>query len=511
MGAAKRAQMVVVPVVPVAAAMKMEWGGFDMKPRQLAPRLQNMLNKALELMRSRQTYLRMAYLLLAFPLGTLYFVVIATGLSVGFGLAIVIVGFPILVLTLLCWLLFARIERGLAIHLLGAKLRPMSIPDPNSRTLRQRLLKTVTDPVTWKSLAYLILEFPFGVFTFTIGISLISFSISLVLYPAIYVVLTSLYQQYPGDFQGTLFPGVSIDGHLRTSVLVGFLAVSAFGLIFATASAAVMNGVGWLWARFAEVMLGVDESRLLLAEAAAETQTHRARAERSDQSRRELIVNASHELRTPVASISAHVESLLKPGRAIDEETRKYLSVVATETERLGSLVDDVLVLARADADELHLDIRPVEIPELLDRVCDALAPLARRERNLSLVHSSAPGLRRAVADRDRLGQVLGNLIRNAVNHTPEGGIISVEASDTADRIIVSVSDTGIGMDPGELALIFDRFYRTDQSRARGTGGSGLGLAIVRDLLVAMGATIDVDSTPGRGSTFRIFLRPEGV
>jgi signal transduction histidine kinase len=470
-----------------------------------------MLNKALELMSAKQTYLRMAYLLLAFPLGTMYFIVISTGLSTGFSLAIVIVGFPVLVLTLLVWLLFARIERGLAVHLLGARLRPMSIADPNVRTLRERLMKTVTDPVTWKSLAYLLLEFPFGVFTFTIGLILITTSLSLVLYPLIYAVLTWLYQQYPGNFQGTLFPGVSIDGNLRISVLVGFLAISVFGLFFSVASAALMNGVGWLWARFAEVMLGVDESRLLLAAAAAETQTQRARAERSDQSRRELIVNASHELRTPVASISAHVESLLKPGRAIDDETRKYLTVVATETERLGSLVDDVLVLARADADELHLDIRPVAIPELVDYVCDALAPLARRERNLNLVHSSAPGLRRAMADRDRLGQVLGNLIRNAVNHTPEGGIISVEASEVADRVIVAVSDTGIGMEPGELALIFDRFYRSDQSRARGTGGSGLGLSIVRDLLAAMGATIDVDSTPGRGSTFRILLRPEAV
>ena len=464
-----------------------------------------------KLLRSKQTYLRMAYLLLAFPLGTLYFVVLATGLSAGLGLAIVIVGFPILVLTLLIWLLFARIERGLATHLLGAKLRPMSIADPKVRTVRERLLKTVTDPVTWKSLAYLLLEFPFGVFTFTIGLILITVSISLVLYPAVYAVSTWLYQQYPGNFQGTLFPGVTIDGHLRTSVFLGFFAVSLFGLFFATASAAVMNGLGWLWARFAEVMLGVDESRLLLAAAAVETETQRTRAERSDQSRRELIVNASHELRTPVASISAHVESLLKPGREIDEETRKYLTVVATETERLSALVDDVLVLARADADELHLDIGPVAIPELVDRVCDALAPLARRERNLSLVHSGAPGLRRAMADRDRLGQVLSNLIRNAVNHTPEGGIISVEASETADRVTVTVSDTGIGMDPGQLGLIFDRFYRTDQSRARGTGGSGLGLAIVRDLLAAMGATIDVDSTPGRGSAFRISLRPEAV
>jgi signal transduction histidine kinase len=109
------------------------------------------------------------------------------------------------------------------------------------------------------------------------------------------------------------------------------------------------------------------------------------------------------------------------------------------------------------------------------------------------------------------LGQVLTNLIRNAVNNTPEGGIISVEASAAGDHVAITVSDTGIGMDPAEMARIFERFYRTDQSRARSSGGSGLGLAIVRDLLAAMGASIDVDSTPGRGSVFRVSLRREAA
>ncbi len=472
-----------------------------------------MWDAALELMRDSRTYLRVLYLLIAFPLGTLYFVVIVTGLSVGFGLAIVIVGFLILVLTLLGWLLFARIERELAIHLLGAQIRPMSIPDPSSRSARQRLVQTLQDPVTWKSLAYLLVEFPFGIFSFTLVVVLVTVSLSLALYPLVYIVLTLVYQQRPNDFQVGLstFPGLNIDGHFHSADVAGSLAVGAIGVALVVGSSALLSGIGWLWARFAEFMLGVDESRLLLVQAKTEVQTERARAERSDQSRRELIVNASHELRTPVASISAHVESLLKPGRSMDEETRKYLTVVAAETERLGSLVDDVLALARADADELHLDIRPIEVPAVLDQVCDAIAPLARRERNLNLMHSSAPGLPRAMADRDRLGQVLTNLVRNAVNNTPEGGIISVEASADGDHVAITVSDTGIGMDPAEMAQIFERFYRTDQSRARSSGGSGLGLAIVRDLLVAMGASIDVDSTPGRGSVFRVSLRREAA
>lgn len=462
-------------------------------------------------MTDSRTYLRILYLLLAFPLGILYFTVIVTGLSVGLGLAIVIVGFLVLILTLLVWLVFARIERELAIHLLGADIRPMFAPDPTPLWTWQRLLRTLRDPVTWKSLTYLLIEFPFGIFSFTVGVTLISISLSLVLYPVVYVVATALIQQGVINSGGTMFPGVTIDGTFNSSVFVGFFPISAFGVAFTVVSVAVMNGLGWMWARFAELMLGTDESRLQLAAAKAEAQVQHARAERADQSRRELIVNASHELRTPVASISAHVESLLKPDRPMDQETRNYLLVVAAETDRLGALVDDVLALARADADELSLDIGPVEIPEVIDQVCKALVPLARRERNLSLVHSSEPGLPRAMADRDRLAQVLTNLIRNAVNNTLDGGIVSVEAAGAGDQVAITVSDTGIGMDPADLSRIFDRFYRTDQSRARGTGGSGLGLAIVRDLLTAMGGSITAESVSGQGSVFRVRLRSEAT
>ncbi|HEY8801648.1 MAG TPA: sensor domain-containing protein [Candidatus Dormibacteraeota bacterium] len=487
---------------------------FDVKTRHIPPKLRPVFDAARRLAQDRRTYLRIAYLLLAFPLGTLYFVVIITGLSAGAGLAIVIVGFPILLVTLLGWLLFGRIERQLAIHLLGAQIRPMSIPDTVQRTARQRLLKTLGDPVTWKTLVYVLLEFPFGVFSFTLAIVLISVSLALILYPVEYAVANVLYQQFlPGQLggNGSMWPGVTINGHFDPNVAAGFLVVSAFGVVLGIASLAVLNGIAWLWARFAELMLGVDESRMELAAAQAEATTQQIRAERADQSRRELIVNASHELRTPVASISAHVESLLKPGREMNAETRKYLTVVAAETDRLGSLVDDVLALARADADELRLDIQPVDLPVLIDQVCETLAPLARRERNLSLVHSSATGLPRAMADRDRLAQVLTNLVRNAVNNTLDGGIISVEAAMAGDRVAITVSDTGIGMEAAELKRIFDRFYRTDQSRTRDTGGSGLGLAIVRDLVSAMGGSIGAESEPGRGSVFHVWLAREAA
>jgi two-component system, OmpR family, phosphate regulon sensor histidine kinase PhoR len=459
-----------------------------------------------------RTYLRILYLFLAFPLGIIYFTVIITGLSTGAGLAIVIIGFPILVLTMLAWLLFGRVERELAIHLLGATVRPMAIADSVQRTTWQRLQKTLADPLTWKSLVFVMIEFPFGIVAFTLATTLISVSLALILYPVEYAVATALYR--PDGFVGqsvNMWPNVTIDGHFDPNVAAGFLLVSALGVVLGLGSMGLLNGMGWLWGKFAEVMLGVDESRVQLVSAQAEARTQQVRAERADQSRRELMVNASHELRTPVASIRAHVESLLKPGREMDEETRKYLSVVAAETERLESLVDDVLALARADADELRLDVRPVDVALVVDQVCATVAPLARRERNLSLVHSSPPALPRAMADRERLAQVITNLVRNAVNNTLDGGIISVDAKLDGDRVAITVSDTGIGMEPEDLSRIFDRFYRTDQSRARDTGGSGLGLAIVRDLVTAMGGSVEAESVPGRGSVFHVWLAREAT
>ena len=461
------------------------------------------------LMTDNRTYLRIFYLFAAFPLATFYFVVLVTGISVGMGTAIIIVGFPILLLTLLAAIGFGRLERLLAIHLLGVTVGPSSIPDPTPLSLTKRLQRLLADPVTWKSLVYVILEFPFSIVSFTLVIALLATSVSLLLTPIAYVIAALFDPAFPGDaYQSSNFPGPAF-AHSVPDQVLAVLIVGAMGALLTVGSVALLNGMGVLWGGFARLMLGVDDRGVQLAAAKEEARTQEARAEKADQSRRELIVNASHELRTPVASISAHVESLLKPGREMDSETRQYLGVVAAETERLSSLVDDVLILARADADELHLDVRPVAVDQVVTRVCDALAPLARRERNLSLVHSEAAGLPRAMADRERLTQVLTNLVRNAVNHTPEGGIISVSAVAGDNDVNIAVSDTGIGIEPDDLAHIFDRFYRTDESRARDTGGTGLGLSIVRDLLTAMGGDITAMSTPGAGSVFTVLLRRE--
>jgi len=181
---------------------------------------------------------------------------------------------------------------------------------------------------------------------------------------------------------------------------------------------------------------------------------------------------------------------------------------MAGEVRRLSSLVDDVLSLARADSGELRLELRPIRAEEVARQVCETLAPLARRERSLELVETSEGGLPLVLGDPDRLTQVLTNLVRNAINYTPDGGIISVTTARAGDDVALTVADTGIGMPPEDLERVFERFYRSDESRSRESGGSGLGLAIVRDLLSAMGASITVASTPGAGTTFRILLHP---
>ena len=151
--------------------------------------------------------------------------------------------------------------------------------------------------------------------------------------------------------------------------------------------------------------------------------------------------------------------------------------------------------------------MRPIAAGDVVEEVYQSLAPLAMRDRQVKVVRSVAPELPLALADRDRLAQVLLNLVRNAIIYTPSGGIVSISLSRAdASYLAITVADTGIGIPPDDLARVFDRFYRTDASRTRASGGFGLGLSIARDLVQAMGGSISATSAPGEGSQFRIVL-----
>jgi signal transduction histidine kinase len=174
----------------------------------------------------------------------------------------------------------------------------------------------------------------------------------------------------------------------------------------------------------------------------------------------------------------------------------------------VGALTDDLLSIARTDAGGPQLDLGPVDVAEVVEHVCAAMTPIAGRDREVALTTSIGSSVPPAWADHDRLSQVLMNLVRNAITYTPDGGIVSIQLAAAGDaRVALTVEDTGIGIEREDLDRIFERFYRTDASRSRLTGGFGLGLAISRDLVEAMGGTIEAESRVGSGSRFTVMLR----
>jgi signal transduction histidine kinase len=243
-----------------------------------------------------------------------------------------------------------------------------------------------------------------------------------------------------------------------------------------------------------------------LAVTIAELEAQKRRAEALLQSKRDLVANVSHELRTPLASIRGHLESLLMRGEAVDARGQADLAVIHREAERLGGLIDDLFTLSTAEAGALSLTPRPVALGDVVEEVAASFRSVARRERRVMVVAASQPDLPPALADRERVVQVLGNLLRNALRHTPEGGLISLRAEARDGRALVAVEDTGVGIPADELPHVFERFYRGDGARDRASGGAGLGLAIVRELVEAMGGTVAVESVVGEGSRFSFTL-----
>lgn len=244
-----------------------------------------------------------------------------------------------------------------------------------------------------------------------------------------------------------------------------------------------------------------------LSSTVAELESQKQQAQDALRAKRELVANVSHELRTPLASIRGHTESLLMRGVESDGDGRgEYLEVIHRETANLSRLIDDLFVLSTAEAGALPLSISPMSLGEVVDEVVDSIRTVARNERRVTIVSQIPRDLAIVLADRQRVAQVLANLVRNAVRHTPEGGLISLRASQRDGYAVVTVEDTGVGIPPDQLPHVFERFYRGDAARDRASGGAGLGLAIVRELVEAMGGQVFADSVAGQGSSFSFTL-----
>ena len=218
--------------------------------------------------------------------------------------------------------------------------------------------------------------------------------------------------------------------------------------------------------------------------------------------RRRMTADVAHDLRTPLSILTGYLEALRDGTLAA---TPERIAAMHTEADHLGRLVEDLRTLALADANELTLYRTPVDAGALLHRVAEAFRPEAEAG-GVALTVEADEGLPLLNADADRLVQVLGNLVHNALRHTPEGGQVTLAARRHAEGLSLVVMDTGEGIPADVLPHIFERTVRADSARAAEDGASGLGLSIARSLVEAHGGTIEVESVEGEGATFTVVL-----
>ncbi len=227
---------------------------------------------------------------------------------------------------------------------------------------------------------------------------------------------------------------------------------------------------------------------------------------RADDLRRNMTADVAHELRTPLSVIRGKLEGVLD---GVYPATPEHLEPVLEEAELLTRLVEDLRLLALAEAGQLVLERAPMHVGDLLQDTYVNFSPQAA-DRGVTLALDLPPELPAVSADRRRISQVLGNLLTNALRHTPEGGCVTLSASAGAGAVEVAVTDTGAGIPPEDLPYVFERFWRGDKSRSRASGGSGLGLAIARQFVEMHGGHIRAQSTPGQGSRFSFTLPLRG-
>ena len=221
--------------------------------------------------------------------------------------------------------------------------------------------------------------------------------------------------------------------------------------------------------------------------------------------RRRLLADLGHEMRTPVATLDAYLEALEDGVATLDPETAALLRA---QTGRLARLSEDISSVSRAEEGQVRLDLQQVQLELVVAAAVDSFAEAFNAKGVRLLVHVSTP-LPDVRMDRDRIGQVLGNVLDNALRHTPTGGTVTISAASSprAGVVELSVADTGEGIPAEHLPHVFDRFYRVDAARDRAHGGSGIGLAIARALAEAHGGELTATSPgTGRGSIFRLLL-----
>lgn len=229
-----------------------------------------------------------------------------------------------------------------------------------------------------------------------------------------------------------------------------------------------------------------------------------------DRLRRELIANVSHDLRSPLASIQGYLETIQfkdEEKTLSDEDRTKYYNIVLRNTKKLGNLIAELFELSKLDAKNVQPDLEPVSIAELAQDVVMQFQPQANAKNIILEANLPNESLKLVNADIALMERAISNLIDNAIKNTPENGMVTLTPANDGDRVMVKITDTGVGISEDQIARIFDRFYQVDGSRTPGNG-AGLGLSIAQKILELHGAKLSVQSALNQGTTFSFRLLP---
>ena len=225
--------------------------------------------------------------------------------------------------------------------------------------------------------------------------------------------------------------------------------------------------------------------------------------------RKEFVANVSHELRTPITNIRSYAETLAENPDLPPDTTASFLGVILSESDRMTHIVQDLLTLSRFDSGHSELNLTTFPFAGLLEESCQAMRIEAQR-RGHTLRLEGTGGLPAIRADRERISQVVMNVLSNAIKYTPDGGRIVLTAGCTPDRVWLEVADNGIGIPPEDRDRIFERFYRVDKARSRESGGTGLGLSIAQEIVRQHQGSLTLVDRLGPGTTLRLELKREG-
>jgi len=224
-----------------------------------------------------------------------------------------------------------------------------------------------------------------------------------------------------------------------------------------------------------------------------------------ERARSDFVATASHELRTPLAAVYGAARTLLRTDIEIPGDQRdRFLEIIVSETERLTAIVSQILLAGQLEEGRVDVTTAETDLKPLAESALDSARLRAPEQIQLRLEQNGVPAV--ALADEDKLRQVLVNLLDNAIKYSPDGGEVVVELEGGNGRVRLAVRDRGLGIPPGEHERIFEKFYRLDPALTRGVGGSGLGLFISRELVGRMGGSLTVRSQPGHGAAFVVDL-----